>query len=182
MPQTNPNVPPERPEWRYEGSERRPIFLSAMYDKLETNISHPLMQFSDLSFRKGTQLFPHRDEVLRYLEEYAREVCGLIQFETQVLNVRPVSQDKRDFWIVTVKDLESELVREANYDAVVIASGHYNVPHIPDIKGISAWKEKYPAVIMHSKFYRTPERFRDKVWLSFEFMCELTLTDMAGRK
>ncbi|KAI9780103.1 MAG: hypothetical protein M1816_003188 [Peltula sp. TS41687] len=162
VPQVNPKVPPENPTWRFEGPERRSIFPSAMYDDLETNIPLPLIQFSDLSFPEGTQLFPHREEVLRYLEEYAREILDLIQFETQVLDVRLDSQDKHDIWVVTTKNLVSEQVREASYDAVVIASGHYNVPHIPDIKGISAWNQKCPGAVMHSKLYRTPERFREK--------------------
>lgn len=160
----NPNVPLEPPVWKYEGSERRPIFISAMYDDLETNLPHSLMRFSDVPFPKGTQLFPHRDEVLRYLDEYGRQVHELIHFRTQVLDVRSISLGKRQSWIVTTKDLETERVAEAEYDAVVVANGHYNVPRIPNIKGISAWNEKYPGAILHSKFYRTPERFRDKVW------------------
>lgn len=42
---------------------------------------------------------------------------------------------------------------------VVVASGHYHAPRVPDIPGISELKRQFPTRIQHSKGYRTPERF-----------------------
>ena len=49
------------------------------------------------------------------------------------------------------------------YDAVVVASGHYNDPFIPDIPGLVDFDKAYPGAISHSKFYRRPNDFKDKV-------------------
>ena len=49
------------------------------------------------------------------------------------------------------------------FDAVIVASGHYHAPRVPDIPGLSETKSKYGSRIMHSKEYRQPENFRNKV-------------------
>jgi ACS family pantothenate transporter-like MFS transporter len=45
---------------------------------------------------------------------------------------------------------------------VVVASGHYHAPRVPDIPGISELKRRFPTRIQHSKGYRTPERFANR--------------------
>ena len=50
-----------------------------------------------------------------------------------------------------------------DYDAVVVAGGHYDLPYVPDIGGLAAWKENYPGAVTHSKSYRRPDSFKDKV-------------------
>jgi len=58
------------------------------------------------------------------------------------------------------KGLVRDWVRfKAQYDAIVVANGHYTIPHIPAITGIAGWHKKYPNIIMHSKAYRRPEDF-----------------------
>lgn len=42
---------------------------------------------------------------------------------------------------------------------MVVASGHYNTPRIPDIPGLARWREKYPERVQHSKTYRHPEDY-----------------------
>ncbi len=134
-----------------------------MYDRLETNIPHFLMQYSDKPFPPNTQLFPKHETVTQYLEEYADDLRHLIHFQTQVLDVRLESPEDQGSWLVTSQDLGSGRVTNVRYDAVVVASGHYNVPYVPDIKGIAAWNKQYPGVMSHSKFYRKPEQFKDRV-------------------
>jgi cation diffusion facilitator CzcD-associated flavoprotein CzcO len=65
-------------------------------------------------------------------------------------------------WEVTTVDLRTQEQMESTYDAVVVANGHYTVPHIPDIKGVGNWNKAYPGSIIHSKAYRKPEEFTDK--------------------
>lgn len=139
---------------------------SPMYEQLETNIPHFMMSYSDLPFPEDSQLFPGRETVLQYLQDYAKEVNSLICFDTQVLDVRHTSAADRPGWDVVTKHLLSHVEEQEFFDAVVVASGHYDVPYLPDIKGIAAWSRRYPGVVMHSRFYRTPEPFKDKVALS----------------
>ncbi|KAJ7578058.1 hypothetical protein C8J56DRAFT_1112899 [Mycena floridula] len=48
-----------------------------------------------------------------------------------------------------------------DFDAVVVASGRYNAPSIPDIPGLAAWKSHSPKSISHSREYRHPQRFNN---------------------
>lgn len=48
------------------------------------------------------------------------------------------------------------------FDAVVVASGHYHAPRVPDIPGIVELKRSFPARIQHSKGYRTPKPFANR--------------------
>lgn len=50
-----------------------------------------------------------------------------------------------------------------DFDAVVVASGHYHAARVPDIPGLADWKRAYPDRVQHSKGYRRPEDFHGKV-------------------
>lgn len=169
VPQTDPNKPLDRPIWRpakspngYANGEKRAVFESPMYERLETNIPHVIMKHSADPSLEDDQLFPSRERVTQYLEAYAREIKRLVHFETQVIDIRKTSLDGQDVWHVHVKDLLSDRVFDATYDAVVVANGHYSVPDLPDIQGIKAWNQANPGVIAHSKFYRRPDSYTDK--------------------
>lgn len=160
VPQTSPIAGHDKPIWR-ETADGPPeaTVLSPLYDGLETNIPHPLMGFSDLDWTDDCQLFPQHGRVQAYLEEYAKDVQHLIEFETQVVTVQPTFDEK---WTVKTRKLTPEgegSEQVQTFDAVVAASGHYNVPFIPDVPGIAEWKEAYPGSISHSKFYRSPRHY-----------------------
>jgi cation diffusion facilitator CzcD-associated flavoprotein CzcO len=52
------------------------------------------------------------------------------------------------------------------FDAVVIANGHYHACKVPDIPGLREWKTGWPSKVQHSKTYRVPEEFKDQVCLT----------------
>ncbi len=133
-----------------------------MYEMLETNIPHVIMKHSDAPSLQDDQLFPSRERVTRYLEDYADEIRHLVHFQTQVIDVRKTSRDGQDSWRVQIKDLKSSKVSEGTYDAVVVANGHYSVPDLPYINGIKDWSSANPGIIAHSKFYRRPDSYADK--------------------
>ena len=161
IPQTNPFQPVQEPRWQKSSDGAyRAKFTTPMYDYLlETNIPSPLMQFSDKPFPKDSQLYPTRQAVSRYLEEYAAEVRHFIKFQTQVIDVQLQTVDGIDSWIVRSKDLTTEQASSAQYDAVLVCIGHYTVPYAPDVPGIQDWDARYPGSISHSKLYRSPDRF-----------------------
>ncbi|WEW56122.1 monooxygenase [Emydomyces testavorans] len=168
IPQEDAHLPIEQPIWHSQelsdgtrSVERVATFVSPLYDGLETNIPWTLMQFSDLPFGYDTQLFPKFETVLQYLEEYSQDVKHLIQFQVQVVDIR-LEDTSAGTWAVTRKHLESGTLHTDIYDAVVVASGHYSVPYIPSIPGISAWNEAFPGTISHSKSYCSSEHFRHK--------------------
>jgi cation diffusion facilitator CzcD-associated flavoprotein CzcO len=151
IPQTNPN---------YDDNEER--IISPVYDLLETNIPRGLMGFSDLHWDEDCQLFPSHQTVLKYLERYSNGLDHMIRFGTKVVNVS-LTEDQR--WLVETEpageDDRSKRTSHA-FDAVLVASGHFDVPYVPSVPGIEAWNEAHPGRIWHSKFHRNPEDFRGK--------------------
>lgn len=176
IPQTSALAPPDPPLGRGK-EDGRPIFPSPMYEKLNTNIPHTLMQYSDLPFTDDEgrtveqdgdlRIFPEREVVQRYLVDYAEELRYLIRFSTSVSQVRlrkiaTVDGSEKDQWDVTSRDLMTGRGETETYDAVVVASGHYSTTYVPDVEGIRQFDQRYPGVISHSKTYRTPERYTGK--------------------
>jgi cation diffusion facilitator CzcD-associated flavoprotein CzcO len=162
VPHLDPNEPVEKPTWvdRPDGM-REAVFVSPVYDLLETNIPKELMRYAEKPFPPQTQLFPKHHTVKQYLEDYAEEVKNTVQFETQVVDVQ-LKDPSSSTWVVTTKNLRTSVAQADVYDAVVVASGHFTVPYLPDIPGIQNWDKSYPGAILHSKLYDSPEVFRNK--------------------
>ena len=142
--------------------DSRPQFPTPMYDGLETNIPNSLMEHSDDHSLRKHQLFPSRETVLEYLEDYAADIKHLVHFRTQVTDIRLTKREGQHTWSMQVRELASNQSVEKEFDAVCVANGHYNVPMIPDIKGIRQWDMANPGVITHSKFYRNAAAYRNK--------------------
>lgn len=121
----------------------REIVHSSLYDSLRTNLPRECMGFLDYPFAarsgEGTdpRRFPGHREVLRYLENFARDfdLYGMVRFETEVLRVE---RDGHGRWAVRFR--QAALGREAGYseevyDGVVVCNGHYTEPRIAEIPG-----------------------------------------------
>ncbi|UKZ80081.1 hypothetical protein TrVFT333_007846 [Trichoderma virens FT-333] len=139
-----------------------PSILSPIYDQLYANIPVPMMRFSDQPFPQGSLLFPSREVIQEYLLKYAKEVRHLIKFGVQVEKLEPISKGARTTWALEAKSMHDNQIMRDLYDAVVIATGHYSVPFIPEIKNIAKFMETHPSVVLHSRDYRTPTSFKDK--------------------
>ncbi|MCD7471522.1 hypothetical protein HAX54_012009 [Datura stramonium] len=140
----------------------REIIHSSLYKSLRTNLPRQLMSFSDYSFdgaENGKPLnFPGHEEVLKFLNEFAKDfgITELIRFNTEV--VRVAQTDCRgNRWVVESKSDES--ISEEVFDSVVICNGHYTIPKVADIPGINNW----PGKQIHSHNYRAPEPFKDQI-------------------
>jgi len=160
VPQTTPHGPPELPIWT-QGAEA-PLFSNPMYHRLNTNIPKTLMQYSDQDFLPESLLFASRQDVQTYLIKYSQDVRHLISFSTQVEVIRPVSKSGRHYWELASRSVITKKEREAEYDAVLVANGHYSLPFIPEVTGIEAFNATFPSIITHSKEYRSAERFKNK--------------------
>lgn len=158
VPSTNPQAGLDKPATIDDSI----IFPSPIYDGLETNIPHVLMKYSDDNTLQDDQLFPCFDSVLRYLQNYAAQIEHLVRFDTQVRSIQNLKQGSQEQWSISSKNLVSNDLFEEIYDAVVVASGHYTVPYLPDIKGISEWNKSYPGSIIHSREYERPMDFAGK--------------------
>ena len=158
IPQTNPYQLLDEPVWHSVSDKdedanaaRQAAFVSPMYEHLETNIPHCTMKFSDLASLEDHQLFPSRETVTQYLEDYGKDVRQFVSFQTQVVDI---CQTQAGIHQVRFKDLRTNTAYEKIYDAVVVANGHYTVPSLPNIKGIKEWNRRIPGGISHTNFYR----------------------------
>lgn len=161
MPRTKPSYLPDQALWPNGNGDVE--FMSPIYDLLETNIPYSLMNYTDKEFPQDSSLFPRHSVVLQYLKDYAEELTPYISYQTQVLNVEKPGNDLSRPWKVETLDLKANKTTEEEYDAVVVASGHYNDPFIPDIPGLVEFDKAHQGAITHSKFYRRPDDYKDKV-------------------
>jgi hypothetical protein len=51
---------------------------------------------------------------------------------------------------------------EERFDAVCVASGHFNVPYIPAITGLAEFEQAHPGSVKHSKMFRGRDLYRGK--------------------
>ncbi|KAI1343700.1 putative flavin dependent monooxygenase [Xylariaceae sp. FL0016] len=160
VPRTRPTTLPDTAVWTDDAVEAQ--FVSPVYDFLETNIPNNLMNYCDQAFPEGTSLFPKHAVVKQYLEDCARDLRPMISLGTQVLSIEKIQRDMQMVWQVQTLHLKSNVKRTTAFDAVVVASGHYNDPFIPDIKGLHEFNEQHPGCVSHSKFYRRPDPFAGK--------------------
>ena len=91
------------------------------------------MSFRDHFFPSTTPLFPTAAQVQTYLVAYA-QIFGLrpyINFGTAVTRLHKDGEE----WVVESTGKDGETV--GRYDRVVVANGHYEQVHVPEIPGIS---------------------------------------------
>ncbi|KAK2054495.1 thiol-specific monooxygenase [Colletotrichum caudatum] len=160
IPRTRPTKNPDT-AIDVDGHEAKQ-FVSPVYDYLETNIPHTLMNYSDQSFPPDASLFPPHQVVKKYLVDYAEELKPIISLSTQVLSVKKTINDDRACWEVETRDLGTDETAKTQFDAVLVASGHYNDPFIPDIPGLADFDKAHPGSVSHSKFYRNAAQYDDK--------------------
>ncbi|KAI9319327.1 hypothetical protein BX666DRAFT_1854235 [Dichotomocladium elegans] len=132
---------------------------SAMYDDLHTNLPKDVMQFRDIPFPESTPLFPNRCQVLDYIQTIAiqEDLCRMIRFNTTVTRVDPVGERWR---VASTEQACGGGTRsfEEEYDAIIVASGHYNIPYIPGFSGLT----DYGKPVLHSQEYRRASDYAGK--------------------
>ncbi|CUM66602.1 uncharacterized protein PRCAT00004271001 [Priceomyces carsonii] len=143
------------------------VWPSPVYDYLDTNVPKEIMTYVDEPFSTDLPIFPHRSDVLEYMKHYATELNNFIRFNTKVVHIDLLNDNK---W----KVISRPVVEETNggkissriqkfedkteiFDAVVIATGNYDIPYIPNRQGMEEWNSKHPGTISHVKSYRNPK-------------------------
>ncbi|KAF2809366.1 FAD/NAD(P)-binding domain-containing protein [Mytilinidion resinicola] len=116
----------------------------------------------------GTPDYVNHKVLGDYIQDVARqnEVESLIKFNTEVRNIK----ESNGKWLVEISTLQKAQAGTGialektvtEFDSVVVASGHYHTPRVPDTPGLAEWKRRWPDRIEHSKRYRKPEDFKDK--------------------
>lgn len=142
------------------------------YAGLKNNVSTRLMRTSLLAWPEGTPDFVTQKTVEEYVQTIAdvHGVSAIAQYNTRVEEVR--KRDTEGQWLVRTTTLQKSppapfggpqmVEKRWLFDAVVVASGHYHMPRIPDIPGLKELKQAWPKRVWHSKRYRNPAVFKDQ--------------------
>ena len=116
------------------------------YDRLHLHTDKDHSALPHLAFPEGTPRYPSRDQMVAYLEQYARHFGIAPRFAQRVQSVRYRDQ----MWVTTTPACVYFSKR------VVVATGYNAVPHLPRWAG----QENYRGRIFHSSEYRNGEPFR----------------------
>jgi cation diffusion facilitator CzcD-associated flavoprotein CzcO len=110
------------------------------YDRLRLNSSRWFSQLPGARFARGVGAFPTRDDMVRYLDRYAR------RYEVDVRLRTAVERIERDGggWVVRTS------VGELPAEHVVVATGYQRVGHIPAWPG----RDRFGGSLIHAAEYR----------------------------
>lgn len=151
--------------WLFDGDsiseeeDSHQSFPSPMYDKLIGNIWYKLLELESHYFPEKTPEFPTRQMMQQYLLDYSKELRSLIQFHRNVVSIKKEGAD----WTVSSADTCAPFkATEHRFKSIMLACGIYDTPDQPRIPGLEETRQSHPAMVFHSKYYRTPEIFKDQ--------------------
>ncbi len=130
---------------------------SGIWPGMRTNTSRVLTRFSDLHHESGLATYPTNEEMLAYLKRYSGEfgVMQKVRLNTRVDHV----ERSADGYAVRYKPRDANSLTE-NFEYVVIASGRYNKPSLPQVAGMESFSGS--GGVIHSFRYKDPERYQGK--------------------
>lgn len=138
------------------------------YAGLKNNVPTTLMYSVLDTWPEGTEEHTGQENIERYVQMLARNhgVETVTQYSTRVDEIKKSAD--RETWNVRTVALEkrqgaAQLVEKYwEFDFIVIASGHYNLPRVPNTAGLKEWKASFKDRVIHSKQYRKADKFRGK--------------------
>jgi cation diffusion facilitator CzcD-associated flavoprotein CzcO len=130
--------------------------LKPCWNSMQTNISKFSTALADFSWPKEAPIFPSQREVYQHLSNYVQQSLpkDVFRLNTQVINVNH-SNDK---WTIEYRTKSNDVSSE-QFDFVIIASGIFDSPHMPEnLTGLSSFQ----GTLLHSCDYRSPEQVRGR--------------------
>lgn len=125
--------------------------LSGVWPSMRTNTSRIMTAFSDLPHNPESPTYPTNQAMGEYLERYA-ELFGLTAKLRLNTPVRELSRAANGGWIVKTD------AGEERFERVVVASGRYHKPSIPDVPGLDSFTGT--GGVSHAFAYKRPEEYR----------------------
>lgn len=190
-----PSIRPPNPDW-HEMERLRETGLSLqdaakifdppgpVYANMTSRGSEEIMRTSLQGWPEGTRAPLHHTEVVAYLRQIAQahHVQENIVFRTRVESI--LKSPDGDQWQVHTSRLVASsssytLSKDLwDFDAVVVASGKYGPPRVPDTPGLSEWKNRFPGRVTHAKQFRYPAPYRGRrVLIVGAFISALEITN-----
>ncbi|KAJ7871305.1 FAD/NAD-P-binding domain-containing protein, partial [Mycena leptocephala] len=156
-----------------------------LWDSLHTNSPAVITEMPDVPYLPDTPWVISNHVIQRHVRSYASlhnlnandypldsSTEPVTSYSSRVEKLQKV--DSTQTWRLTLRKLERlpETGRikaqwwTEDFDAVVIATGPYVSPHVPNIAGLVDWSKVKDAgrySVYHSQSYRRPERYENKV-------------------
>jgi trimethylamine monooxygenase len=148
--------------WRTGLDENGEPVHCSMYRYLWSNGPKEGLEFADYSFEEhfGKQIasYPPRAVLFDYIEGRVNKagVRDWIRFSTPVRFVR--YNANTGMFTVTVHDMKNDHVYEEEFDNVIVASGHFSVPNVPEYPGF----DKFNGRLLHAHDFRDAREFSGK--------------------
>jgi trimethylamine monooxygenase len=148
--------------WRTGLDEHGEPVHCSMYRYLWSNGPKEGLEFADYSFEEhfGKQIasYPPRAVLFDYIEGRVKKagVRDWIRFST---TVRMVTYDEaKGNFTVMVHDLKADRMYSEEFDNVIVASGHFSVPNVPEYPGF----DKFNGRVLHAHDFRDAREFAGK--------------------
>jgi trimethylamine monooxygenase len=148
--------------WRTGLDEFGEPVHGSMYRYLWSNGPKEGLEFSDYSFEEhfGKQIgsYPPRAVLFDYIQGRVQKagVRDWIRFHTTIRFVRHDAQTGK--FTVTAHDLKKDAMYEEVFDNVIVASGHFSTPNVPEFPGFTTFNGR----IMHAHDFRDAMEFKGK--------------------
>lgn len=148
--------------WRTGLDEYGEPVHGSMYRYLWSNGPKEGLEFADYSFEqhfgKPIASYPPRAVLFDYIEGRVKQagVREMIRFNSPVRRV--VYDDDSGQFSVTVQDHQKEAEYTELFDYVIVASGHFSTPNVPQFAGF----ETFNGRVMHAHDFRDALEFKGK--------------------
>ena len=148
--------------WRTGLDEHGEPVHSSMYRYLWSNGPKEGLEFADYSFEEhfGKQIgsYPPRAVILDYIEGRVNKagVRDWIRFSTAVRMVNYNAESAT--FSVTVHDLKADRMYSEEFDHVIVASGHFSTPNVPEFPGFATFNGR----VLHAHDFRDAMQFKDR--------------------
>lgn len=128
---------------------------SGIWPAMHTNTCREMSQFSDLDHEMGTPIYPSNQAMLAYFDRYADrfDLRSRISLRTRVV---AVEQDAGGGWRVRTR-ADSGLEREDVFPFLIVASGRFNKPKLPEVPGLKSFTGA--SSVIHTFNYKEPRRY-----------------------
>jgi len=148
-----------------------------VYQNLITNIPQACMQSFDLDFPSHLPSFVKGTDLGQYVCSFAATfgVEKFTRFDADVVEVKPLVSEAEDAlgesaWRVTWASAgDGAATTTEDFDAIVVATGHYEAPYEPEVPGQADWLAASPSAgartVVHSRDYQEPSSYASQVVL-----------------
>jgi trimethylamine monooxygenase len=148
--------------WRTGLDENGEPVHGSMYRYLWSNAPKECLEFADYTFEehfgKPIASYPPRAVLWDYIKGRVEKagVRDYIRFNCPVRHVSYCEESGR--FTVTVHDHNSDTISSDTFDHVIVASGHFSTPNVPEFEGFEAFGGR----ILHAHDFRDALEFKGK--------------------